>query len=509
MTPADSTPRALLSSIQHALREVVHLARPPRLDVRVLVPAGADPPACADAVSGAIRGHAADLGVPVDPWVAAGTAGPGADGEPAFVFAGCPVRPPDGVADALAARSLQDVWARPADRRWPDALATYCRLILERDPRVLIAAPQRDALVRRAHEARIVDYPDELIGAALQYAVAHGVSVADLGPLAAVLHKQNDMVRTAGELAEVAIDAARPPSIEIRLGEPTLRRVTTRGADPDAFVAMRRRLFTSLGVTFPDIVIVEADVPDGSCALRLNHVCLAPRRLPDDATISDVASFAERALRRHAAWFVALSDVQRTVEDLRLALPELVGIVQERHSYPRLALLTRALVDERVPVRNAARLMVLLLDVPAPGAGRDVVRFAEPLRGTGTGAESGQCPRQLVSYARQEIREEAARLAPGVVTFEAVRVPADLDAALEALPLWDGIVPTGLGHVETARLLKLADQQAHRPRHVLVAATQHSRAVARSLLAGQYPEVDILAADEYPPSYRAVDPVPA
>lgn len=501
MTPPDATPRALLSSIQHAFREVVHLVRPHRLDVEVLVPSpGVDTSACAEAVSAAVRAHAADLGIPVDPVVTVLPIVRRESDEPTFFIAGCPVRSPDGIADALAARSLPDAWSLPANPRWPEALETVFGLILERDPRVLIAAPQRDALVRRAREAGIGDYQDTLVGAALQYVVAQGVSVADLGPLAAALRKQNDVVQTAGELAEVAIDALRPPAIEIRLGEPTLRRVTTRGADPDAFVAMRRRLFTSLGVTFPDIAIVVADVPDGTCALRLNHVVLGPRPLPDDATVSDLASFAERALRRHASWFVSLSDVQRTVEDLRLALPELVGIVQERHSYPRLALLARALVEERVPVRNAARLMVLLLDVPSAGAGRDVVRLAEPLRGTGT--DAGQCPRQLVSYARQEIREEAARLAPGVVTFEAVRVSQDLDAALAALPLWDGIVPTGLGHLEIARLIELAQEQARRPQPVLVTATQHSRAVARSLLAGQFPEVDIVAANEYPPSYR-------
>jgi hypothetical protein len=37
-----------------------------------------------------------------------------------------------------------------------------------------------------------------------------------------------------------------------------------------------------------------------------------------------------------------------------------------------------------------------------------------------------------------------------------------------------------------------------------VALTQQSRAVARNLLAGQYPEVAVLAAEEFPTSYRLV-----
>ncbi|HEX8347864.1 MAG TPA: hypothetical protein VF657_24485, partial [Actinoplanes sp.] len=64
-----------------------------------------------------------------------------------------------------------------------------------------------------------------------------------------------------------------------------------------------------------------------------------------------------------------------------------------------------------------------------------------------------------------------------------------------------------LGDVPAAdvqRLVALAEQQAGTPEPALVALTQQSRAVARNLLAGQYPEVAVLAAEEFPTSYRLV-----
>ncbi|HEX8346842.1 MAG TPA: hypothetical protein VF657_19190, partial [Actinoplanes sp.] len=451
MTAGEITTRSFLESMRHALREVVHFVRAPQLEVTLVLPATArtgdaapTTRASADAISRAVSAAADGLGIQVQPVVevafSTGTAvSTGTARGPAFTFGGRPVRLPADLGDALAARSEQDAWPRPDHPRWPDALATVCRVLVERDPRILLGPLQREMLVLRAREAGLADYDDALLAAALGYVVGHGVSLRDLAPLNAALKAQDDVVETAGEFAEVAIETLRPDSIEIRLNPSTLRRTTASGVEQNAFVDVRRRLFARLGVKFPDIdLVAAADVPEGACALRLNHVELQPRPLPDGATVADVALFAERWLHRYAPWFVSLADVRSTVEDLKLALPELVGIVQERHSYPRLTLLTRALVEERVPVRNVGRLMVLLLDAPPAGTQRGVVNFAEPLRGTATENPGAQCPRQLVSYARQLMSEEAARQNPGVVTVRAACLPPDLDATLSAVPTLDG-----------------------------------------------------------------------
>jgi hypothetical protein len=512
MTAAQPPPRGLFDTVRHTFRGVVALVRPPRLDVTVTLPGdgrrtGDTGPeadtAIADAIARVIGAHATALGVPAQPAVTVSDAPAGTNGAPRLLIDGRPVR----LVTPGSWRAFPG--APDAATQGPDRLASLaaaCEVIVERDPSVLVGRAQAAALVSRARAAGIVDHPDEFVAAALKHVVAQGVSVADLVPLAAALQRQDDVVDTPGEFAEVAIDTLRPDSIGVRIRKSTLRQVTASGVSRDAFVDMRHRLFADLGVTYPDIELVLADeLPEGTCALRLNHVKLRPRRLPVGADLFDVAAFVEQELRRYASWFVTVTEARSRVDDLRLALPELVAMVQEYHSIPRLGLLTRALVEEQVPVRNATRLMILLLDMPAPGVAWDVVRLAEPCRGAGSGASSGSgapCPRQLVSYARQQINEELARLTNVMFAADPVRLPPELDAALDALPGWDGLAPAEVRNEHLERLFALADVAAGKPQPTLVAASQRSRAVARNLLAGQYPEVTVLAAEEFPPSHR-------
>ena len=72
------------------------------------------------------------------------------------------------------------------------------------------------------------------------------------------------------------------------------------------------------------------------------------------------------------------------------------------------------------------------------------------------------------------------------------------------MPTLDGIALGDVPAADVQRLVALAEQQAGTREPVLVALTQESRAVARNLLAGQYPEVAVLAAEEFPTSYRLV-----
>jgi hypothetical protein len=493
------------TALRQGLSRIIPAGHARRCVVQVTMPSMRMPrpalDACARAVAETVGRHARALGVPARPVVSIDVSD--AHTDVGFTVSGHPVRLPTAdLPPVLAARSLTDAWADPADPRWPVAVSVAAGLAIEYDPAVLIGGPRAQALVRRARDAGVPShYDDDLVAAALRYVVGNGVSVADLAPVVAALRAHTRTVSTAGQLAEIAIDALNPPCVQVGVSRPTLRRITAGGLHRDAFVDMRRRLFVELGVTFPDIALREtADLPDGQCSLRLNHVVAQWRPLRPEGSVVDLADAVAERLRRHAAWFVSMTDVRETVAELESALPTLVDVVRDRHSWPQLSLLTRALIQERVPVRNAARLMILLLDAPPSGHGRDRVRFSEPVRGQSRD-DDGQCPRELVSYARKQMAEEHARMRPNVTSMDAERLPGDLDDALKAARTDGGIL---VGAVEPSAALRLFRQAEHHAStgKPMVAATPHSRAVAACLLAAQFPDVPVLAAEEYPPSYQ-------
>ena len=340
--------------------------------------------------------------------------------------------------------------------------------------------------------------------AALDQIVAYGMRVSDLGRLQGALTKQTGPVGTANELTEVAIGILGGPSIAITVHERTLRSATINTPQPHAFVEMRQRLFNDLGITFPDIEVKMDDgVPEGTVVVRLNDVVHAPRPLPDDACTADIAALLEARLRAHASWFVSPTEVHRTIEGMKLALPDLVSSVLDRYSEPQLCLFGRTFVAEKVAVRNVARLMVLLLDVPPSGVTNDLVRLAEPTR-LGDERTGRSTPGMLVSYTRRQANEEAARARPGLAAVQCTRLPADLDATFSALPFSPARVDDGVRPADRDRLMRLAEDLLGQRRPTLVAATQASRGVARRLLVRQYPEVAVIAAEELPPSHQLV-----
>ena len=500
MAPTETRKGGWFRGVRHAFREGVKSAQRPGLDVVVAVPAGQISPnseaMLPDAIEQALSGYAEALGVPahflirVEPSLDAGT-------DPRVLIAGRTARVvPDELSDALAAHGLTRAALQSSDgEEFAAAVTMACRVAVEWDPSVLAGTNQREVVLARAWMAGIRNHDDVLAAALLEHVVAYGISIADLSPLKAALDEQVDPIETAAELSEIAAEALRPASITVSASEATLRAATLTGMRRDAFVEMRRRLFTKLGVPFPGIeVAVDDTVPDGTAVVQLNHVRFTARPLPHDGGVASIAAVVERQLCNHAAWFVSLAEVRRTIDEVRPALPDLVETMQERYSDPQLARFARVLVEERVPVRNAARLMMLLLDTPAESTGQDLVRFAETTRGAGLGAERAS-PRQLVSFTRQEINEEITRSKPGVVTVHAARLPAGLDAVLVGTQAQDG------GPVAD-QLIDLAVKQIERGDPTLVAATQRSRAAAKKLLARQYPEVAVRAAEEYPPSWR-------
>jgi hypothetical protein len=503
MDAPDGPGRGLLGGLRQvttAVREVARWSRPPPLPVAVTCPApgaGVDrsavPARAAAAVGATVRGRLRELGVPGRPAVTVTVA----DTDTITVAVHqrpCRLRAPR-LAAALAAVEGYDGSLEGLDEpAWLGALQAACHVGIECDPSVLVGPGQREAMLATARAAGVASPDDDALAAVMEQLVANGVSLGAPASLAKAL-ATTEPCNTAAELAEVAIDRLRPRASAVLVPEATLRRATAAGFDPAAFVNLRIRLFSILGVHFPDLTVAPAPgQPEGTCALRLNAVTTHPVRLPDGADVDALAELVEARFREHASWFVAMSDVQRVVRELRLAVPELVNTVRDQHSWPQLSAMARTLVEESVPVRNAARLLGLLLDAPAPGRGHDLVRLAEPhRRGVGDRGDP-PTPRQLVAWARQQNAEEQARAMSGLRELAVERLPADLEAELER----PGRPP---GAAAAARLRGVAERFAGSGDSIVV-STQQARATARDLLARQYPEVPVKASEEFPPWWR-------
>jgi hypothetical protein len=505
MNAPDSAGRGLLANLRQmtsAVRDAARPARPPALPVTVTCPApvaGVNRAAlqarAAATLGEVIRDRLQELGIPGRPAVAVTIAE--ADTIAVTVHhKPCRLRAPR-LAEALAAVEGFDGSLRELDEpTWLAALEAACHVGIECDRSILVGPGQREAMLAMARASGAGRPDDGVLAAVMEQIVANGVSLGRLSSLAGAL-ATTEPCNTAAELAEVAIDRLRPPACAALVPEATLRRATEAGFDPDAFVDMRIRLFSSLGVHFPDLEVrATPGLPEGTCALRLNHVTTRPVRLADPPTVEDLVRLVEARFREHAFWFVAMSDTQRVVRDLRLAVPELVNTVREQYSWPQLTAMARTLVEESVPVRNAARLLMLLLDSPAPGWGRDMVRLAEPHR-RGVGDRGDRpTPRQLVAWARQEIAEEQARGRSGVRELAVERLPGDLEAEFER--------PEPPGAATAGRLLGCAERRAGIDGSIVV-STQQTRAAVRDMLARQYPEVPVEASEEFPPWWRLTD----
>jgi len=510
MTPTEPAKGGWFSAVRRALRGGIEAVLRPELDVTITVPTAQASDATMAlldrAVRGALSGHAEALGVQSRIVVKPEPAADAAAGLRVLIAGRAARVVPGELSEALAAQRLTTAALRHDDgATFAEAVATACRVAVEWDPATLVGPAQQQAMLENARDSGIHQYPDAILRAALKRVVAQGISIADLSRLKAALDEPATLIETAGELSEVAIDALRPRSIGVRTSEATLRSVTTTGTHGGEFAGMRARLFSELGVTFPDIeAAIDDSLPEGTAAVRLNDVLFTARPLPPDAGASGIVAVVERQLRNHAAWFVSIAEVRQRTEEVRLALPDLLDAVQERYSEPQLAVLGRAFVEERVPVRNAARLLTLLMDMPGESTGRDLVRLAEPVRAASPGGE-WPSPRQFVSFTRQEMNEEAARSRPGITTVHPTRLPADLDTALASMVDDDG-TPDAVAGPILDQLIALAVQEIEQGDPILVAATQRSRAVAKNLLASQYPEVAVCAAEEYPPSQRLAPP---
>jgi hypothetical protein len=504
VTP-DPVPRRLFEGVRGAIRDRAPQTRPPRLDVRVTVPtpggrvtdeAQATATAAAHSTVGSI---AADLGVPVRPACEVVPDVSGA-GLPRLEVEGCLVRVPAEQFEESLRVHLGYPRRTPGSERdgraWGAIVSVATRVALAHDPSVLVGERQRRSLVARTRGAGVTDHTDQTIVEALERVVANGVCVGDLAPLREAWRRATPDVE---DLAERAIDALAPDAVQVRLPESTLRRMTADLDEPAVFVDLRLRLFADLGLTVPDIDIVADDsLRENTCVVRLNHVELAPRPVRT-VQLTEVAAVLEAAVREHASWFVSRSEVERITDELRLALPELVGAVQERYEISQLSALARTLVEERVPVRNAGRLMVLLLDATPPGRDRDMVRLADPTRPTDDESVDLAGARQLVSYARQQINEELARGRAGEVVRKVTRVPYGLEDRVDACAVTGDPLPADV----VAELLALAARQAAlaEDARTLVTGSQQSRAAVRAMLARQYPDIPVWAVEEFPAAW--------
>lgn len=446
-------------------------------------------------VAEVVQDHLRALRLPARPDVQVVIAPPRVDDPFLLSVNGLPCRHALGTLETIvieltlgAANSLGGV----PEQQLPDVVGAACTAALQQRLSVLLSEVQLDMMFAGS-ATRIPDAP---IAQAVRRVLDLGSPAGDWPVLAAVLD-QADGGQSPVELAEVLLDKLHPGSLDLLMTEQTLRRVTTQQPDrARAFAELRQRLFDDLGVEFPDArFVIDPRLPEDTCAFRLNSIRTWPQKVPAAFALEHMYADLEHALRRRASWFVSMTDIQERLDTLGRALPDLVGAVRERYTLPWLSAVARCLVEESVSIRDLTTILDRLLDLDYSGRRHDVVW---PRYGSVTGASPIPRPRDVVAFVRQRARDEAWAIARG-----------DQIAYVHWLP--EELVPTGpnLSVVETEQgvteRLSVAVRSlvgSSRLEIPLVVSSVPGRSWVREALAVEFPELAVVASQEYPPWVR-------
>ena len=332
-----------------------------------------------------------DWGLPVRPDVAFRTVAVGdlrgqplrvtVDGRPCLV-------PAEMAADALAYANR----AFPAESVWRSAMAVLAPEVRHEALALMVRAAVA------AHPEVLVP-PDDPLAALLR----HGISVAgeDLDAL-------RDRIRNSGVGAE--LDRLASPTVNLLIEPAYLRALTAEADGGELFAFMRDGLFAELGFGLPPMrVCFEPDLPDRGFAFRINATRTMPRvGIPADTILvndtverlhlisvegqpavnpgtaqpgalvhRDEKDALESAglttwdsfgcyilvlaatLRARIADLVTPARMRDTLALLGKAFPAVAASVPERDVADLLTPLLRALLDERIPVRNLRRVVQL------------------------------------------------------------------------------------------------------------------------------------------------------
>ncbi len=266
--------------------------------------------------------------------------------------------------------------------------------------------------------AGVVNWPPaaEWLLQVIKIVVNLGISLADIPKVSDILRET--IGHSPEDAAEWLIAALRPDVLEVHLPEEYLRTLTLADPEKNAtmFPFMRDGLFVELGLVYPRFrFVIDESLKPGCFALKINNLLRLPQigLQPDQCLVNDTqerlklnnsvkavetrnpatqqpGSIApihaigqlEKAelttwkafgylilciaaeLRNNSRCFVDLHSVQKSLEQLQIAFPELVSSVRPLYAKEQITRLLRTLVSEQLSLRNLRLILERLLDYP-------------------------------------------------------------------------------------------------------------------------------------------------
>jgi FHIPEP family len=459
-------------------------------------------------VAAAVRHDLVALGIPARPAVDLRPSVGGTDG-PRLLVHGRRCRLADERVAAVLGRftgSDRRSLSELSPEELGPAVAAVCTAAIHRHPSILLGAEQLRRYQAAAVAKARADDPgvqwepdDQQLRLVLEPVLDAGVGIGDVGAVASAMVDGELEGIPPALTAEDLIDELRASTVQIRVEGETLRWLTGRsGEDDGAFARLRESLYAESGSRFPDLDLVEAsDVEPRTVCFGMNALVTPPSRLPDDQTILAVVRSLEPELQAHRWWFISTSVVRERLQQLELALPDLVGAIHDRYPIGWLALLGRTLFREEVSTRNLKEILEYLLDLGDVGETADVVRLNEPAMATVRPPTLASLPdpREVVSFLRQCSNERLHRAFPLRHEVNAIFLGAELERLVAA--------DTPTSHLddqhveELVRAVRQRLAAASGPVSIALSSVPR-RSVVRELLEPEFPHVPVIATQELP-----------
>lgn len=230
---------------------------------------------------------------------------------------------------------------------------------------------------------------------------------------------------------ERLLDLEAPAEIRLEVPAGVARQVEE--PDTDAMINLRKDVFRLAGVELPEVRVTLTEPQLRRIRIGLNSTFVTVRDVPPDAGWGYVIDSLRRTLEGRLHWFIRMEQVERTLEDLRYVVPDLVDSCRLCYPTGVLTACLRELVRHGHSLRNLNRIMWLLLDLGSGESGPDHFLMAEtplPRPGHATAATSRD-PVALASRIRKCVREEAWRVGVAEPLGRAGRLSPEIEHGLQ------------------------------------------------------------------------------
>jgi hypothetical protein len=261
-------------------------------------------------------------------------------------------------------------WARTRDGGDPSGSALVASFMRElvhsvilRRPECLVGNGQVKAFLSdRQHVVRRIgrDAAERDAHVLLRSLLALGLSVRETDVVWVSLATGQRLGRGVEDSVEAAAAALRPHRIEVH-AHPSLLPDKQDAQANLAFEAdlmqMEVDLFQELGIRLPDVEVRAApELPEQAIRVRINH-CLGAVRVG----VTTLVEALRVELRDRGSVLLGIEDVEYLLSRLDDIFPELVSASLERLSLADLTRVLRALVAERVSIRDIRAMLERLL----------------------------------------------------------------------------------------------------------------------------------------------------